>query len=770
MRDWLLPLLFLAAACRADPDRDGDGVPNGQDCGPDDPATWPGAPESCDGLDHDCDGEVWEPGAVGVEGKGFAGLQDALDLAEADVPIWVCGGTHTGPFWAERPAEVRAQEPFVLEGGGAGPVLRVSGGSLLLDGATVQGGLGHSFGEGTETWGGGILVEGGVLELSDCVVTLNEASYGGGLAVLEGGRAALTGCVLTANHGGLGGGLALLGEGPALELVNTQITANTADYGGGIYMQSEGADLRLAGEGEAEVADNVAAVTGGGLYLSAAGGGVLVEGLTLRGNSATGSGGAQLVADGTTTLRALTVEDNAAAVAGGGLYLRASGGGFVLEQVHVAGNQAAYGGGVFVELGADLVLEASDTTLHGNTASESGGGLEVFPAPSWSATVSGLAVEGNAAPFGGGVYVGRTAGAALSGLVVEGNTAEVAGAGLYLELNQAGVALSGVEVLDNAAPYGAGLYVYLLDTAGTVSGQEVQISGNSADYGGGIWLNQYGGSAALTGLVVQDNTATGAGGGLYAWFEGEGLSADFSGTELVQNRTDGWGGGAYLSGWTVGGGALIPHEVTVTGLVLRENTAATGGGVHLDAGRFTLADALVEDNSAATGGGLSADVAGVLTVEEVRIAGNSASLHGGGAAVQSLDPDAALRGAAELEGNSAALSGGGLSLSGSSTYAADPALSVSGLLVQGNSAEQGGGVAVGVDTALGQSQLLANTASARGGGVWLGTGVLALEGVDLGVGAQDNLPDDLCAGTALCVEDLGAEVTARCEAGVGCEE
>ncbi|MDP2313549.1 MAG: MopE-related protein [Pseudomonadota bacterium] len=41
-------------------DPDGDGVPWPEDCGPNDAGVFPGATESCDGIDQDCDGEIDE--------------------------------------------------------------------------------------------------------------------------------------------------------------------------------------------------------------------------------------------------------------------------------------------------------------------------------------------------------------------------------------------------------------------------------------------------------------------------------------------------------------------------------------------------------------------------------------------------------------------------------------------------------------------------------------------------------------------------------------
>jgi hypothetical protein len=41
-----------------DPDLDGDGVPASEDCDDGDTSSFPGAPELCDGVDNDCDGDI----------------------------------------------------------------------------------------------------------------------------------------------------------------------------------------------------------------------------------------------------------------------------------------------------------------------------------------------------------------------------------------------------------------------------------------------------------------------------------------------------------------------------------------------------------------------------------------------------------------------------------------------------------------------------------------------------------------------------------------
>ncbi len=59
----------------ADEDDDGDGDPDARDCGPREPAIHAGAPELCDAVDNDCDGEVNE----GFEDLDGDGLADCID-------------------------------------------------------------------------------------------------------------------------------------------------------------------------------------------------------------------------------------------------------------------------------------------------------------------------------------------------------------------------------------------------------------------------------------------------------------------------------------------------------------------------------------------------------------------------------------------------------------------------------------------------------------------------------------------------------------------
>ena len=180
------------------------------------------------------------------------------------------------------------------------------------------------------------------------------------------------------------------------------------------------------------------------------------------------------------------------------------------------------GGGGLLNNGGILTL--NDSTVSGNTATNSGGGLL-----NWDGilTLNNSTVSGNTtyiggvdSGHGGGLY---SAGGTLtiSTSTVSDNTAYGRGGGLAIYGGT--VILTNSTISKNTASnyntspygtYGGGLF----NDRGTVTLTNVTVSGNKAPVGGGLAHGQYGGALTLINCTVTGNAYTGTGyvGGLYA--------------------------------------------------------------------------------------------------------------------------------------------------------------------------------------------------------------------------------------------------------------
>ncbi len=152
---------------------------------------------------------------------------------------------------------------------------------------------------------------------------------------------------------------------------------------------------------------------------------------------------------------------------------------------------------------------------------------------------------------------------------------------------------------------------------------DVTLSGNSAENGGGIYnLNDH---VEITDSLIDDNTATQDGGGIYTSFVGNdsvegggGLDGGgLVGGGLVGGGGDIGGGPAtlFLFGTSVtnnhatngdGGGIYSDHDyVRFNESEVSGNTSGgNGGGIYLDGNTLSILDSTVADNLARNGGGI----------------------------------------------------------------------------------------------------------------------------------------------------------------------
>jgi hypothetical protein len=521
-----------------------------------------------------------------------------------------------GCVWAEGDLELRGSTMFddCHADGGRGGAAWVGGDLSADDSVEICG--------SSADVGGGVWVAGVASLGADTLLCGNAAGTAGGGAWMEGPN--WSGGTLSDNRSefGSGGGLAMLGG----QVLDATFFANTATWGGAVH----GADEIY---GSSILANN--AMDGAGIYAVAD---LLIEDTILDSNIATGNGGGIWVGGSLTALGASRIEDNTA-VLGGGLYAL----------------QADPQPDAVDPLAADLVvIDLGGITVEDNTADQGGGLYGTF------VNVLGLSATGNHATIaGGGALLGGTyltdpvvtgnssdgdgAGLAnddvhfltLTRGVVDGNTALGNGGGIAVAGSTKGLTLDGTVVSANAAALGGGVYV-AGTTASMVTGP-VTLSGNDAVDGGGLYQTAdcpVGATcgpenycyARLTGATVEDNVASGDGGGALIDAFGYLFSSTFA-----NNEAGGDGGGV---------GCKAQCSIYDTGTSFVGNTAGDlGGGLWSDSGIYWSVGGAFEFNQALRGAaiGISGYNAGYYDWDDYNYLLRSVTVTGGSLTSNTLD-------------------------------------------------------------------------------------------------------------------------------------
>jgi hypothetical protein len=395
--------------------------------------------------------------------------------------------------------------------------------------------------------------------------------------------------------------------GPGVSGTNTHftmdyVTMNRNTEGG---LRAAGGSLVLDHGG---VADNAVATDGGGIFLNMA---------------------------GNPTIRNTTIEGNTSGLRGGGLYLWGMPGTImIVENCTFDGNYGYDGGGIYIDAGTSHL---SASTLINNRAKRHGGGvfLNANNNPTlWieNGTVIGRAGEGNiagSAPasggLGGGIY--NTKYLNVSDASIEANT----GDGIYNEGGEIRIqdssvsanTLSGIESFLSGSTttilvlrskfvhngftgigaINADLSVTqssIRDNAssgirmngGTLTMDRSEVVGNhSSGEGGGIALYNVGVSG-IENSTVSSNTAAASGGGIYFWGLGMGGDLKLYNTTVSGN----------LAGTTGGGFEAASGVVGVNNVTLARNTAANAGGLH-SAATVHVTNAILAENVGGNCGG-----------------------------------------------------------------------------------------------------------------------------------------------------------------------
>ncbi len=442
---------------------------------------------------------------------------------------------------------------LTIDAHGASRIFYVNGvegeGEFGFSGLTLTGGYAED--------GGAIFNDLGHVEISDSVLTGNEASHRGG-------------AIFTRGQGFRGGE----GGGPSTLIVtDTLIQNNSAVHGGGIYSDHD----RVTLEEDSEVFHNTASGNGGGIYLD--GNQLTIESSTVADNTARNGGGIYIISsDGRGAVLSLNpgsvVRDNRAMALPG---------------------ESAKGGGIFSQAQTVYLFES---TIRGNQA------------------IGGATTDGSDAGFawGGGIYQGVSESGyfSMNSSVISENEAT----GGHSTGEGSGDGYGG-----GGDGYGGGLYTdsYLTAFDSTFS-DNLATGGNGTApgeaEGGGIWTSGYFllGQGTLSGNQATggDNTdeegagGEGTGGGLYTTSSAEIAISTVSGNSAS-------GGLGTTIGAGNGGGIWNSGELDLTQSTLSGNRAShAGGGLYNSGGSYSSISASTitvnvadsDDDGMGTGGGV----------------------------------------------------------------------------------------------------------------------------------------------------------------------
>jgi hypothetical protein len=453
----------------------------------------------------------------------------------------------------------------------------------------------------------------------------------------------------SADYATLGDAVADAPDGAVLAVCADTWTERLVVVGRSLTVRGAGTDATvLDGGGDSQPA-----------RVSAAGA-LTLEALTLtNGHTSGGVGGGVSCDHASLALAGVVVRDSTAPTGGG---VGAESCDVSIDTAAVLANSGwTQGGGIWIRGGTIAMTHA---LVEGNTGGN-GGGLYVHDA---SGTISSSTFRGNSGDNGGGAFWnGATE---FIGNVVDGNTAVWLGAGIYVDTGSGDIRDNLVS--DNHSG-GDGAGAYTRYSSALIADNLFRGNVSAEDAGG---LRVFHGAAIVRDDTFESNVAEqGDGGGVKVSHQ----ASEFEGNTFVGNVAGGNGGGMEIDDDTStvkdsvfigntareGGGlhVLEPYfDLEVWSSTFTANVATSCGGAiaigddgaAVDAWKLTVHTAYVEGNSAPDGGGLCARY-GELVIQNAIVTGNVATGSGGGVYIDGV---AGTFGNVVIDGNEAPIGAG----------------------------------------------------------------------------------------------------------------
>lgn len=444
---------------------------------------------------------------------GYETLEDALKAVKnSESKIIVLQKDIKGTFKSTGTNYTLDMNGHTIDGAGNGIVYTIGGGIVIIKNGTITGGV-------SDSYGGGLYIYGNCkLTTESVTVKDNKGKYGGGVFIYNGAE-------FTAN--------------------NTVISNNTS------------ADNNWYG--------------GGGIFLW--GGTVKFTGGSISNNISNNNGGGIYVYDRSTDsieLNNCTVSNNKTGSSknGGGIYMSKnytdSKGSLVINSCKIIGNNANYGGGIYVS-GLDKFSIDKNITADDDVS----------------------AITGNNASWGGGIYVqssNASIGNAEQKVVVADNTGSSYGGGIYVATGE--TTLSNIKFTENKSKNGAAL---------TVSGgnkttvKECTFSSNHGVDGyranpSVIYLAGYSTVKVFENCKIMGNNDNFA----YIAYVVAGQT-EFNNCEIKNNK-------AGLAGAIYTGGNLTLNNTVITGNEAVGGAADSTGGIYVGSGTANMKSGAVYSN------------------------------------------------------------------------------------------------------------------------------------------------------------------------------
>jgi len=398
----------------------------------------------------------------------------------------------------------------------------------------------------------------------------------------------------------------------------------------------------------------------------------------------------------------ITLSGNGANLLGGpirgGIHVMPSGRLSLYDGVVISGNRAAYGGGVYLGLSAGLDMYRSH--IRENAVNQNGGG--VFAVGSDGIIrLCHSQINNNTAVNGGGIFMlGQSSVDIYNHSQINNNTATGSGGGVHMVGRDSGVSVHYRSQINGNTAGGSGGGVHIADIGSVGLYFHSQINNNTAGgSGGGVFITGGGYSyVQVYHSQISGNTAGGNGGGVHVSGSGResGVGADHG---IISNNTaTGSGGGIYIYGYD--------SEAELLNSQISDNTAINGNGGGISGRRsgIELTGTVVENNEAlnGNGGGIFLDGSENRRADEGYV---------------SMGPDYFTSEPSAVRGNQAGVNGGGVWV-----YRSYFSMCGDSSRVENNTAgSNGGGVWIsGLDATfhISEGVISGNTAGNNGGGIF----------------------------------------------------